>query len=108
MLDLFMTHFSKHFLTTIFYPMVSCFLVPSFLLLLARLRSLTNRKERFYSSKTRQIHATHLSRGDRLWSNMPFFRPMATIVEDTIDYGFDEDGAGAYDVIVRLNKKVTL
>mmetsp|Transcript_11562 Transcript_11562/g.14451 ORF Transcript_11562/g.14451 Transcript_11562/m.14451 type:complete len:298 (+) Transcript_11562:242-1135(+) len=57
------------------------------------------KKERFFSSKTRQIHATHLSRGDRLWSNMPFMRPLATITEDTIDYGFDEDGAGVHDVI---------
>ena len=56
-------------------------------------------KERFYSSKTRQIHATHLSKGDRLWSCFPYLRPMATIVEDTIDYGFDEDGAGVHDVI---------
>lgn len=56
-------------------------------------------KERFYSSKTRQIHATHLSKGDRLWSCFPYLRPMATIVGDTIDYGFDEDGAGVHDVI---------
>jgi len=55
--------------------------------------------EHFYSSKTRQIHATHLTTGDRLWSNMPFVRPLATIVEDTIAYGFDEDGAGVHDVI---------
>ncbi|EJK46575.1 hypothetical protein THAOC_34751 [Thalassiosira oceanica] len=61
--------------------------------------SMNNPSERFYSSKTRQIHATHLSRGDRLWSNMPFLRPLATIVEDTIDYGFDDDGAGVHDVI---------
>jgi len=56
-------------------------------------------KERFYSSKTRQIHATHITTGDRLWSNMPYLRPLATIVEDTIAYGFDEDGAGVHDVI---------
>ena len=61
--------------------------------------SAVNPMEHFYSSKTRQIHATHLSRGDRLWSNMPYLRPMATITEDTIDYGFDEDGAGVHDVI---------
>eukprot|EP00568_Trieres_chinensis_P012330 CAMPEP_0183314518 /NCGR_PEP_ID=MMETSP0160_2-20130417/48687_1 /TAXON_ID=2839 ORGANISM="Odontella Sinensis, Strain Grunow 1884" /NCGR_SAMPLE_ID=MMETSP0160_2 /ASSEMBLY_ACC=CAM_ASM_000250 /LENGTH=167 /DNA_ID=CAMNT_0025479869 /DNA_START=410 /DNA_END=913 /DNA_ORIENTATION=- len=30
---------------------------------------------------------------------MPFLRPLATITEDTIDYGFDEDGAGVHDVI---------
>jgi uncharacterized protein YcgI (DUF1989 family) len=58
-----------------------------------------NPQERFYSSKTRQIHATHLTTGDRLWSNMPYLRPLATITEDTIAYGFDEDGAGVHDVI---------
>jgi len=61
--------------------------------------SLSNPKERFYSSKTRQIHATHLTTGDRLWSNMPYLRPLATITEDTIAYGVDKDGAGVHDVI---------
>jgi uncharacterized protein YcgI (DUF1989 family) len=61
--------------------------------------SLHNPTEHFYSSKTRQIHATHLTTGDRLWSNMPFVRPLATITYDTIAYGWDEDGAGVHDVI---------
>jgi uncharacterized protein YcgI (DUF1989 family) len=61
--------------------------------------NLGNPKEHFYSSKTRQIHATHLTTGDRLWSNMPYVRPLATITGDTIAYGFDEDGAGVHDVI---------
>ena len=30
---------------------------------------------------------------------MPYLRPLATITEDTISYGFDEDGAGVHDVI---------
>lgn len=56
--------------------------------------------ERFFSGKTRQLHATHLSTGDRLWSNMPNLRPMATITRDTLDwYGWDADGAGVHDVI---------
>lgn len=54
--------------------------------------SLHNSKEHFYSSKTRQIHATHLQIGDQLWSNMPYMRPLATIVHETIQYGWDEDG----------------
>ena len=58
-----------------------------------------NPTERFFSGKTRALHATHLTVGDRLWSNMPYMRPLATIVEDTIAYGFDEDGAGVHDVI---------
>lgn len=56
--------------------------------------------EHFYSGKTRQLHATHLTTGDGLWSNMPNLRPMATITADTLDwYGWDEDGAGVHDVI---------
>ena len=56
--------------------------------------------ERFYSGKTRALHATHLTTGDRLWSTLPSLRPLATITQDTLGwYGWDEDGAGVHDVI---------
>jgi uncharacterized protein YcgI (DUF1989 family) len=56
--------------------------------------------ERFFSGKTRALHATHVGTGDRLWSTLPYLRPMATIVDDTLGwYGFDADGAGVHDVI---------
>jgi len=56
--------------------------------------------EHFFSGKTRQLHASHVSTGDRLWSTMPGLRPLATITHDTLDwYGWDEDGAGVHDVI---------
>ncbi|WP_210530301.1 urea carboxylase-associated family protein [Rubellimicrobium arenae] len=56
--------------------------------------------ERFFSGKTRALHGTHLSSGDRLWSSLPHLRPMATITEDTLDwYGFDEFGGSVHDVI---------
>ena len=56
--------------------------------------------ERFFSGKTRQIHATHVTAGNRLWSTLPYLRPMATITHDTLGwYGFDADGAGIHDVI---------
>ena len=56
--------------------------------------------ERFYSGKTRALHASHVTTGDRLWSTFPGFRPMATITHDTLDwYGWDEDGAGVHDII---------
>jgi uncharacterized protein len=61
--------------------------------------NLHNPQEHFYSSKTRQLHATHVTTGDRLWSNMPYIRPLATITYDTIAYGYDSDGAGVHDVI---------
>ncbi len=57
-------------------------------------------QERFFSGKTRALHGTHLSIGDRLWSNLPYLRPMATITQDTLDwYGFDQWGGGVHDVI---------
>jgi uncharacterized protein YcgI (DUF1989 family) len=56
--------------------------------------------ERFFSGKTRALHATHVGKGDRLWSTLPYLRPMATITHDTLGwYGFDADGAGIHDVI---------
>ncbi len=56
--------------------------------------------ERFFSGKTRALHGTHVSTGDRLWSNLPHMRPMATITADTLDwYGFDADGCSVHDVI---------
>ncbi|NND41416.1 MAG: DUF1989 domain-containing protein, partial [Silicimonas sp.] len=56
--------------------------------------------ERFYSGKTRALHGTHLSTGDRMWSSFPYLRPLATIIDDTLDwYGFDEFGASVHDVI---------
>ncbi len=59
-----------------------------------------NLNERFFSGKTRALHGTHVSTGDRLWSNLPHMRPMATITHDTLDwYGFDEYGGSVHDVI---------
>jgi len=56
--------------------------------------------ERFFSGKTRALHATHVTTGNRLWSTLPTLRPMATITHDTLGwYGWDEDGAGVHDVI---------
>ncbi len=56
--------------------------------------------EHFYSGKTRQLQASHLTRGDRLWSNLPGMRAMATITHDTLEwYGWDKDGGSVHDVI---------
>ena len=59
-----------------------------------------NLNEKFYSGKTRALYGTHLSTNDRLWSGLPYLRPMATITHDTLDwYGFDDDGGSVHDVI---------
>ncbi|MEP3047476.1 MAG: DUF1989 domain-containing protein [Roseibium sp.] len=56
--------------------------------------------ERFYSGKTRALHGTHVTTGDRLWSNFPTLRPLATVTTDTLNwYGMDEYGGSVHDVI---------
>jgi len=56
--------------------------------------------ERFYSGKTRALHGTHVTTGDRLWSSFPSMRPMATITHDTLNwYGIDQYGGSVHDVI---------
>ena len=62
--------------------------------------NMNNLDEKFYSGKTRALHGTHVGVGDKLWSNFPYMRPMATIITDTLDwYGFDQDGGSVHDVI---------
>lgn len=62
--------------------------------------NLHNLNERFYSGKTRQLHASHVSTGDKLWSSLPGLRPMATVTADTLSwYGIDDDGGSVHDVI---------
>lgn len=56
-------------------------------------------RERFWAARTRQFYGPHLTVGDRMWSNLPFLRPLATFVADTLDYGQDEDGAGCHDLL---------
>ncbi len=56
--------------------------------------------ERFYSGKSRALHGTHLDLGERMWSCLPYLRPMATITTDTLGwYGMDQHGGGVHDVI---------
>ncbi|WP_371229129.1 urea carboxylase-associated family protein [Roseovarius sp. 2305UL8-3] len=56
--------------------------------------------ERFYSGKSRALHGTHLTTGERMWSSFPTLRPMATITEDTLGwYGMDAYGGSVHDVI---------
>ena len=56
--------------------------------------------ERFFSGKTRALHGTHLGMGDRLWSCLPYLRPMATVVGDSLGwYGTDPHGMRVHDVI---------
>jgi uncharacterized protein YcgI (DUF1989 family) len=56
--------------------------------------------ERFYSGKTRALHGTHITRGQRMWTSFPTMRPMATLTHDSLEwYGKDAFGGSVHDVI---------
>ncbi len=62
--------------------------------------SARNLDEHFFSGKTRALHGSHVSVGDRLWSCLPYLRPMATVVDDSLAwYGVDTHGGRVHDVI---------
>lgn len=64
------------------------------------LHNLHDLSERFFSGKSRALHGTHLTTGDRMWSNLPHMRPMATVTDDTLHwYGIDQFGGSVHDVI---------
>ncbi|MBI4608355.1 MAG: urea carboxylase-associated family protein [Candidatus Rokubacteria bacterium] len=61
--------------------------------------NLHNPRERFWAARTKQLHRSHVTTYDRLWSCLPYLRPMLTITNDTVNYGIDEDGAGCHDLL---------
>ena len=61
--------------------------------------NLNNPRERFWAARTKQLHRAHVTTFDRLWSCLPYLRPMLTITADTVDYPLDEDGAGCHDLL---------
>ena len=57
-------------------------------------------RERFWAARTRQLQAAHVTTFDRLWSTLPFLRPLATITADTLEnYGVDDDGGRVHDTL---------
>lgn len=59
-----------------------------------------NPRERFWASRTRQFYRSHLTTFDRFWSNLPFLRPLATIVGDSLaDYGTDRWNGRIHDLL---------
>lgn len=57
-------------------------------------------RERMWAARTRQLQAAHVSTFDRLWSTLPFLRPLATITGDSLaDYGVDSEGGRVHDLL---------
>lgn len=62
--------------------------------------SLHNPRERMWASRTRQLQRARISTYDRLWSTLPYLRPMATIIDDTLaNYGVDDEGGRVHDLL---------
>lgn len=58
-----------------------------------------NSNERFWASRTRQLFGAHINPMDQLWSCLPYLRPMITVLDESIRYGIDSDGAGCHDLL---------
>ena len=59
-----------------------------------------NPRERLWASRTRQLQAAHVSTFDRLWSTLPYLRPLVTITADSLaDYGVDRYGGRIHDLL---------
>lgn len=59
-----------------------------------------NPRERMWASRTRQLQAAHITTYDRIWSNLPYLRPLLTVTADSLaDYGVDDDGGRVHDLL---------
>lgn len=59
-----------------------------------------NPRERLWASRTRQLQRAHVSTCDRLWSTLPYLRPLVTITDDSLSgYGVDEYGGRLHDLL---------
>lgn len=57
-------------------------------------------RERMWAARTRQLQAAHVTTYDRLWSTLPFLRPLATITADSLaGYGTDAEGGRVHDLL---------
>ena len=62
--------------------------------------NLHNPRERFWASRTRQLHASHVTKYNRLWSCLPYLRPLVTITGDSLEhFGVDKAGARVHDLL---------
>ncbi|EPY51182.1 meiotic chromosome segregation protein [Schizosaccharomyces cryophilus OY26] len=61
--------------------------------------NLHNPRERFWAARTRQLHSAHVSTFDRLWSTLPYLRPLVTITADSMEARHDEWGGRVHDTL---------
>ncbi|GAA2782173.1 urea carboxylase-associated family protein [Saccharopolyspora taberi] len=57
-------------------------------------------RERMWAARTRQLQRAHISTYDRIWSTLPFLRPLLTVTADSLaGYGEDEHGGRVHDLL---------
>jgi uncharacterized protein YcgI (DUF1989 family) len=62
--------------------------------------NLADPRERLWAARTRQLQRAHVSTYDRLWSTLPFLRPLLTVTDDTLaGYGSDAEGGRVHDLL---------
>lgn len=61
--------------------------------------NLNNPRERFWAARTRQLQGAHVTAFDRLWSCLPYLRPLATIIADTLPTEPTENGGRCHDLL---------
>ena len=58
-----------------------------------------NPRERFWAARTRQLQGAHVTTFDRLWSCLPYLRPMVTITNDTLSTEPTANGGRCHDLL---------
>ena len=59
-----------------------------------------NPRERMWAGRTRQLQRAHVSTMDRIWSTLPYIRPLLTFTNDSLaDYGRDSEGGRVHDLL---------
>ena len=61
--------------------------------------NLENPRERFWAARSRQIQGAHVTALDRLWSCLPYLRPMVTFTNDTISTEPTAAGGRCHDLL---------
>lgn len=59
--------------------------------------NLNNPREHFWCARSRQLNGAHVTTHSRLWSTLPYMRPILTFVDDTVPRS--ENGVRCHDLL---------
>ena len=61
--------------------------------------NLHNPRERFWAARSRQFEGAHVTAGKRLWSCLPYLRPILTFTKDTLSTTPTASGGRCHDLL---------